>query len=145
MLLSICLFFCQFQPGVACESIAYKKKCVPHLIKDANFAELLTGFDSFLLGIWKMFYFSPKKVAILENVQSIALSKRPLKFLKAAVTHWLMHGRASQKILDCFKELFQTIDHICLETRETDIRGYQNMLMEHHIAFCLCFMTNILA
>ena len=26
VLLSFCLFFCQFQPGVACKSVAYKKK-----------------------------------------------------------------------------------------------------------------------
>ena len=58
---------------------------------------------------------------------------------------WLTYGRASQRILDCFKELLETIDHICLETKETDIRGYRNMLMEHHIVFCLCLMTDILA
>ena len=28
MLLSICLNFCQFQPGVACKSVAYKRKRV---------------------------------------------------------------------------------------------------------------------
>ena len=27
VLLSICLTFCQFQPGEACESITYKKAC----------------------------------------------------------------------------------------------------------------------
>ena len=26
MLLSICLIFCHFQPGVACEGVVYKKK-----------------------------------------------------------------------------------------------------------------------
>ena len=28
VLLSICLIFCQFQPGVAYKSIAYKKACI---------------------------------------------------------------------------------------------------------------------
>ena len=85
-----------------------------------------------------MFHFSPKKGPVLENVQSI-YGKRPLKILKAAVKkYWLTHGRASQRILDCFKELLQAIDHICLETKETDIRGYRNMLMELPIIFCLC-------
>ena len=90
-----------------------------------------------------MFHFSPKRGAFLENVQSI-YDKRPLKILQAAVTCWLAHGRALQRILDCLKELLEAIDHICLETKETDIRGYRNMLMEH-LAFCLCLMTDILA
>ena len=118
--------------------------CLHHLMKDVDFAELLIDYDSLLLGIWKMFHFSPKKGAVLEHVQSI-YGKRPLKIIKAAVTRWLTHGRASQRILDCFKELLETIDHICLETKETDIRGYRNMLMEHRIVFCLCLMTEILA
>ena len=118
--------------------------CLPHLMKDVDFAELLIDYDSLLLGIWKMFHFSPKKVAVLENVQT-TYGKRPLKILKAAVTNWLTLGRASRRILDCFKELLETIDHICLETKETDIRGYRNMLMEHRIVFCLSLMTDILA
>ena len=52
------------------------------LMKDVDFAELLIDYDSLLLGIWKMFHFLPKKVAVLENVQSI-YGKRPLKILEA--------------------------------------------------------------
>ena len=114
--------------------------CLPHLMKDVDFAELLIDYDSLLLGIWKMFHFSPKKGAVLEHVQSI-YGKRPLKIIKAAVTRWLTHGRASQRILDCFKELLETIDHICLETKETENRGHRNMLMEHRIVICLYLMT----
>ena len=33
VLLSLCLIFCQFQPGAAYKSIAYKKKCVLLKIK----------------------------------------------------------------------------------------------------------------
>ena len=77
--------------------------------------------------------------------RSIYLWQGSLKILKTAVTRWLTQGRAFQRILDCFKELLETIDHICLETKETDIRGYRNMLMEHRIVFCLCLMTDILA
>ena len=91
--------------------------CLLHLMKDADFAELLIDYDSFI----------------------------PSKILKAAVTRWLTHGRASQRILDCFQGLLETKDLICLETKETDLRGYRNMLMEHRIIFCLCLTTDILA
>ena len=68
--------------------------CLPHVMKNVDFAELLIDYDSLLLGIWKMFHFSPKKGAVLENVQT-TYDKRPLKILKAAVTSWLALGRAS--------------------------------------------------
>ena len=118
--------------------------CLPHLMKNVYFVELLMDYDSLLLGIWKMFHFSSKTGAVLEHVQSIH-GKRPLKIFKAAVIRWLTHERASQRILDCFKYLLETKDHICLETKETDVRGYRNMLMEHRIVFCLWLMTDILA
>ena len=41
--------------------------------------------------------------------------------------------------------LSETIDLICLETKETDITGYRNMLMKHRIVFCLYLTTDILA
>ena len=59
--------------------------CLHHLMKDVDFAELLIDYDSLLLGIWKMFHFSPKKGAVLEHVQSI-YGKRPLKIIKATIT-----------------------------------------------------------
>ena len=112
--------------------------CLPHLMKGANFAKLLIDYNSLLLAIWKMFYFSLKKGTVLENIQSIyghSIYLRPLKILKAAVKCWVTHGRPLQRILDCFKELLETIDHTWLEAKETDIRGYGNMLMEHQIVF----------
>ena len=108
-------------------------------MKDAGFVELFSDYDSLLLGSWEIFHFLPKKGTVLENVQSI-YGKRPLRILKEAVARWLSHGRASQRILDCFKEFLEKIDHICLQAKEIDIRGYQNMLMEHCIVFCLCLM-----
>ena len=51
-------------------------------------------------------------------------------------------GELREEYGDCFKELLETIGHICLETKETDIREYQNMLMEYRIVFCLCLMTD---
>ena len=38
--------------------------------------------------------------------------------LKAAITQWLTQGRASKRILDCFRVLMETIDQICLSTAD---------------------------
>ena len=118
--------------------------CLPHIMKDPDFSELLMDYDAVLLGLWKTFHYSPKKGALLESVQMI-YGKKPLKILKAAVTRWLTHGRASQRILDCFKELLETVDQICLDTNESEVRGYRTMLIQHKIIFCICLLTDILS
>ena len=112
--------------------------CLPHLTKNIEYAELLFVYDAVLLGVWKMFHYSPKKGAILESVQNI-YGKKPLKMLKAAVTRWLTHGRASKRVLDCFRELMETIDQICLNTAESEARGYRALLANHKVLFYVCF------
>ena len=72
--------------------------------EDPKFAELLLDFDSVLLGLWKMFHYSPKKGSVLESMQEV-YGKKPLKILKAATTRWLTHGRSSQRVLDRFLEI----------------------------------------
>ena len=42
--------------------------------------------------------------------------------LKAAVTQWLTHGRASEGILNCFCELMETFDQISLNSAEPEAR-----------------------
>ena len=85
-----------------------------------------------------MFHYSPKKGAILESVQNI-YGKKPLEILKVAVTPWLTHGRASKRILHCFRELMETTDQICLNTAESEARGYRALLANHKVLFYVCF------
>ena len=35
--------------------------CLPHLMKNIEYAEPLLDYDAVLLGMWKMFHYSPKK------------------------------------------------------------------------------------
>ena len=90
--------------------------CLPHIMKH-DYLELLIDYDAVLLGLWKMFHYSPKKGALLETVQMI-YGKKPLKILNA-VTRWLTHRRASQRIL----ELLETLDQIGLDTNVSEVRG----------------------
>ena len=39
----------------------------------------------------------------------------------------------------------ETLDQICLETNESEVRGYRNLLLQHKVLFCICFMTDILS
>ena len=65
--------------------------------------------------------------------------------LKAALIQWLTRDRASKRILDCFSELMETIDQICLNIAESEARGYRALLTNHKAFFCVCFMTDILS
>ena len=95
--------------------------------------------------MWKMFHYFPKKKRIaMESVQFI-YGKKSLKMLKVAVTQWLTHDSASKQILDCFCELMETIDQICLNTAESEARGYRALLTNHKALFCVCFLTDILS
>ena len=65
--------------------------------------------------------------------------------LKVAVTQWLTQGRASKQTLDCFRELMETIDQICLHTAESYARGYRTLLTNHKVLYCVCFTADILS
>ena len=58
--------------------------CLVHLLKDAKF-RVLVEVDSILLGLWKLFHFSPRKFGIFSHVQE-AYGKAPLHLIKAATT-----------------------------------------------------------
>ena len=105
---------------------------------------MLVDYDALLLGLWKMFNYYPKKGSILGPLQQI-YGKKPLKILKAATTRWLTHGKSSERVLECFRELSFTLDQICTDTNESEARGNRRMIMEHKLIFCLCFMTDIMS
>ena len=115
--------------------------CWPYLIKNIEYAQLLLDYDAVSFGV---FQYSPKTGGVLESVPSI-YGKKPLKILKAAVTQWLTQGRASKQILDCFRELMETIDKIGLNTADSQARGHRALLTNHKALFCVCFMTDILS
>ena len=89
--------------------------CSPHLMKSICLGKIVNDYDTLLLGLWKNFHFSPKRSSILESFQVIC-GKKPLKSLKAAVTCWLTHDRASERVLDCLLEILEALIQICIDT-----------------------------
>ena len=112
--------------------------CLPHLMK-----KIMNDYDTVLLGLWKIFHFSPKRSSLLESFQVI-YEKKPLKILKAAVTCWLTHGRALERVLDCLLEILEALNKICIDANESEVRGYRNLLMDHKVLFFICLMADIL-
>ena len=68
--------------------------CLTHLMREICRGEIMNDYDTLLLGLWKICHFSPKQSSLLESFH--------VSFLKAAVTSWVTHDRASEHVLDCF-------------------------------------------
>lgn len=62
------------------------------------------------------------KQAIFDEVQK-AYELTSLKLIKAAVTRWLSHGKAAQRVLDRFETLVAALDEIYLRKSEPAVRG----------------------
>ena len=67
-----------------------------------------------------------------------------MKILKAATPRWLTHGQASKRVLDRFEEIIATLNSICEDTFEPELRCYRADMMEQVNISTLCLMTNIL-
>ena len=67
-----------------------------------------------------------------------------MKILKAATPRWLTHGQASKRVLDRFEEIITTLNSICEDTFEPELRCYRADMMEQVNISTLCLMTNIL-
>ena len=117
--------------------------CWPHIMRDICLGEIMNDYDILLLGLWKIFHFSPKCSSLLEPCQVI-YGNKPLKILAAAVTHRLTHGRASECVLDCLLEILKTLNQICIDRNESEVRGNRNLLMDHKELLFICLMADML-
>ena len=39
---------------------------------------------------------------------------------------------------------WNTLKQMCIDTNESEVRGYRNLLMDHKVLFFICLMTDIL-
>ena len=70
VLLNLCSFFCQFQPGVAYKSAAYTKKHMQHIRKPGNNRKSwFANFKSY--SHYYLQHFSKRYVCLSQNSQSI--------------------------------------------------------------------------
>ena len=91
--------------------------------------------------LWKIFHFLSKRCSVLESFQVI-YGKKPLKILKAAVTRWLTHGRASERVLGWLLRILKALNQISIDTNESKVGGYRNLLMDHKVLFFNCLMAD---
>ena len=69
--------------------------CLTHLIKRYP---LLQEVDSTLLALWKLFEFSPQRLAVFKHIQAV-YGTQPLTITRAATTRWLSHLQAASRCI----------------------------------------------
>ena len=90
----------------------------------------------------EMFLFFPK---VQFNFRIILIyRKKPLNLLKVSVSRCLTHGRASERVLDCLHGILEGLNKKCIDTNESEVKGYRNLLTDHKVLFCICLMADIL-
>lgn len=99
--------------------------------------ERINDFDTPFLDYGKFIIF-------LQSVGQVIYVKKLLKVLKAIATHWSIHSAASESVLDCLLDVLEALNQISIDTNESEVRGYENLLMEHKALFFICLIADIL-
>ena len=113
--------------------------CFAHLIPKYKEFE---KFDGLLLNIYLLLKHSSVQASIFEEVQKAYLPS--LKLVKAAVTRWLSHGKAAQRVLDRFEPLVAALDEMYLRKKEPAIRGFRDELIKPSTIATISFLVDVL-
>ena len=105
--------------------------------------EVFKKFDLLLLNLFLLMKNSSVKQAISEEVQS-AYELISLKLIKAAVTRWLSHEKAVQRVLDRYEALVAALDAIYIRKKEPGILGIRDELFKPNTIATMCFPADVL-
>ena len=114
--------------------------CFSHLIP---FHKEFESFDGLLLNTYLMLKHSTVKTSIFEEVQQ-SYGLKSLKLVKAAVTRWLSHGKAAQRVLDRYPQLIDTLSQIYERKKEPAVQGILQQLTTPSTVATLCFLADVL-
>eukprot|EP00111_Clytia_hemisphaerica_P019691 TCONS_00058113-protein len=114
--------------------------CFAHLIPEFKEFE---NFDGLLLNLYLLLKKSTVKQSIFDEVQK-AYNLTSLKLIKAAVTRWLSHGQAGQRVLDLYEALIAALDEIFLRKHEPAVRGLRDDLIKPTTIATLCILTDVI-
>ena len=114
--------------------------CFAHLLPQFEDFE---KFDGLLLNHYLLLKHSSIKQSIFEEVQN-AYKLCALKLVKAAVTRWLSHGKAVQRVLDRYEALVASLDAIYLRKQEAAVRRLRDELIQPNVIATMCFLADVL-
>ena len=83
------------------------------------------------------------KSSIFDEVQK-SYDLTSLKLIKAAVTRWLSHGKAAQRVLDRFPQLVEALNIIYERKKEPAVQGIIQQLVTPDTIASMCILADIL-
>ena len=93
--------------------------------------ETLNDYDTLSLGLWKNF-------RIISGYLWEVTFKNFKSSCYSLVNLW-------QSFRSCSRlSLWNTLKQMCIDTNESEVRGYRNLLTDHKVLFFICLMTDIL-
>ena len=114
--------------------------CFAHLIP---FHKEFETFDGLLLNLYLSMKNSTVKSSIFDEVQK-SYDLTSLKLIKAAVTRWLSHGKAAQRVLDRYQPLVEALNTIYERKKEPAVQGIIQQLTTPDTIASLCILADIL-
>lgn len=112
-----------------------------HLLK---MYDSLKAVDSLLISLWKLFHYSPKKTAVFKEIQHNVYCIDVLKILKVSTTRWLSHGHACERVASRYEQLLEALDTLFVETREPELKGLREQLLDPKILLTILFLADFL-
>ena len=91
-----------------------------------------------------MMKYSSVKSAVFGAAQS-AEGKKSVKLLKCATTRWLSHGEASVRLISRFEPLVNALDAIINRSRDPEVRGIRDQLLDPDNVLFLLLLADVLA
>ncbi|XP_064386984.1 zinc finger MYM-type protein 1-like [Halichondria panicea] len=93
--------------------------------------------------IWKLFYYSPKKMQALKEVQAV-LGLPELKVVKPSDTRWLSHERCMRAIRKELPALITTLQQLYETTGDAEAFGLSTLLSCFTGVASICFLSYVL-
>ena len=99
--------------------------------------------QSNVLAIWKLFHYSPKKAAVLRDIQ-VVLAHPQLKMLKPGDTRWLSHRNSVHAIRRSFSPLVVTLKSIYENEGDAEAYGLAKLVKSYHFIAVVSMLCDAL-
>ena len=114
--------------------------CFSHLVP---WYKPFEKFDGLLLNLYLLLKHSSVKTTIFDEIQQ-SYNLQSLKLIKAGVTRWLSHGKASQRVLDRYEPLVEALAAMYERKKEPAVQGVMQQLTAPETVATLCFLADVL-
>ena len=100
-------------------------------------------FDDLLLNLFLVFKNSSIRNAIFKGMRELYKMLK-LKLIKLAITRWLPHGKAVERVLNGFVPIVSSLNEIYKRKKEPALTDICNDLINRQMVATLCFVNDVI-